>query len=296
MIRTPESFRFSQYLNFAAIGLICICSAVVLTFFVGGSHAGAGKWFELGRDIILHVGITLIAVSMIDLIWRSTGREPMREELGELRESLGRLPIVGDLLSTGLRRIRPRCYSLTSDGFDWSGFLAQATRRIDISGYTLRQWYTSQGFQETLRKKVGEGVDVRILFMDDTNPFLLSLVYSGACQNEEDVSAAIRTGKRFFADLRGECRAQPGKAAGVGSSRGSFEVRMLTRAAIVTCSIVRSDDRVVATHYLYSELAGASPVIECDGSGDFLNVYEKEFETLWRQAEPLACAAAPSAP
>ncbi len=286
MPRVVHPFRLSQLLNFFFLGLLLFVLAGVVTIFIDDSSDGLAKWILFCRDIIFHTGITLVAVAIIDRIWRATGGEPMGEELADLRKSVSKLPLFADSLSTGLRRIKARCVALTSEGFDWVGFLSDAQRQVDISGYTLRQWYTTNGFRDALKVRVFEGVVVRVLFMDEANGFLRSLVYDHACQNETDVKSAILMGKEFFASLAKDINAL--------GARGRLEARTLKRESIVTCSIARSDDRVLATHYLYSELAAASPVIECERGGDFLQVYEKEFETLWALADPIVASGSSS--
>ena len=143
-------------------------------------------------------------------------------------------------------------------------------------GYTLHVWTRTSTFGADVVGLVRNGVTVRFLVMDSTNPHLEALINSQqiTALNLSQVKAELEGFQNQVRSIQQEIRK-------LSDSKGSFEFRTVKQGLTVN-QICRFDDEIRVIPYLWSVVASSSPLLVIEGATTGLfKTYQAEFENLW---------------
>ncbi len=220
---------------------------------------------------LFNIAFVLITIALVNVIWGLLGGEPLEKMLDGLRSSI---KLLGDSTESGITRFLYANDRYTSK--DWHEILCRSKYKIDLLGYTLNTWSRIEGFEEELINRVKAGVKIRVLFMDEKNPFLNANI------NYEQIKSLsvpiveneIYSSTDFFSDIMK-------RSVGEKGVKGSFEMRKVKKGLIMS-QICIFDDTSIITPYLHSVTTPHSPLIIIKGQESrVFKKYQKEFDSFW---------------
>ena len=168
-----------------------------------------------------------------------------------------------EILNSGLTAIYNR-----RDIDAYHQLMSSVSSRLDITGYSLRNFYDS--FNHVLRERLRNSprLRVRFLVVDPTSPHSIE---REALEGHAPGTFAnsIELLKQTFKDFEGvEARAYPGG---------------------LTTMVFRIDERMFVGPQFLSAASKATVTLEADRHGDswLFQAYEREFEAMWSKASTI---------
>ena len=273
------SKRRPQIIFFIVGALLLLTSYILIE--AGGTQPSEGLKFWSGA--LLNLAFVLLTVVVVDFLWGVLGGEPISETLAALGNTLTEMrssvSLLRDSKTSGLERIFPGS-GAAGNHADWMQRLCSSRTSVDLMGYTLHVWTRGVRFEDEVIKLVRAGVKIRILIMDETNPFLEALVNHGQIPavTMGSVTEEIKTAKAVFSGIAAKL--------GTAATGGGYQFRTLKKGLIVT-QLCRTDSRITSVQYLYSVVASRSPLLDVTGAESELGrIYVDEFESLWAIGDP----------
>ncbi len=249
-----------------------LVGAAIIIIAILANLIGGSTW-ELISEIALNIGITVVAVSIIDWIWRRVGGDPLMNAIDELRSAT---TLLGDLRDTGLRRV----FISRADAIERMNHfkvrIAQANQ-VDMMGIALgSRWINDPSFQEVIEKRSASGkTQFRIMVLDPE---------------------AQATAQRAFEEDKIESQriaAIAGKTLGILSEikkrlpkdkRDALQIKAIDQTNIY-CSVIRADDQMLITKYIMHLTGSNSETLEVEGADSSLfKLYSAEFDQMWKRA------------
>lgn len=265
---------------FLAVGVVLILVAVILRL-VGT----ATIWLSCA-DLVMNVGVSVLAVSVVDFLWRRLGGDPIIAAIERLH---GITNLLRDLDQSGIRRV----YARRDQYLGKEELLAQmrTAREVDMMGIALQHgWANDRSFLDILQQRAGAGkCHFRIAVLHPEGQVLR--------QREKEEAEGHGTGVgRISRDALTSLEIfDKARALLPAADRAHLELRAV-RESNLYCSILRVDDRMVVTLYLASRRGSKSPTLEIrEPASPFYEMYKEEFERIWRVAEewPVSAGEAP---
>lgn len=245
---------------------------LVITFFIKDSTMDL-KLFTY--QALFNVSFILITIALVNGLWNLLGGEPLEKMLGDLRTSTN---LLTDSSESGIIRYLSANDHMSSK--EWYSVMMNAKSKLDILGYTLNTWSKIEGFEEEIVSSVKAGLNVRILFMDESNPHLMANinVKQISSMSKGIVSNEITTSTDFYSNIKAEIDKD-------SSFKGSFEYRKV-KHGLVMGQICIFDYEAYITPYLHSITTPHSPMLIIKGSESKAFIkYQNEFDAMWKLNE-----------
>lgn len=252
---------------------------ILLVAWLLWTYSGASETQKFLAQIVLNVGLILVAVFLSAGFWKLLGGDPIGTYLMHLQGAFSGLQksvlLLEDSRITGLQRLHSTSGALALNR-EWMPRLRRAEKKLDLMGYSLIIWTRGIDFEKGITRLVGNGVKVRILIMSTSNESLGVLVNNQVNPKSlAVVKANIEAAHEVFSGLSSTLGSKE------NPNGGQYEFKVLKKGLIVT-DLCRTDSEIAAAHYLYSVVASVSPLLEVKGrESDLFKVYKGEFESLW---------------
>jgi hypothetical protein len=227
-------------------------------------------------DSIKDIAIVVIGVSVVEIVWAILGGAPTEEKLTTLLADLQktRADIHSDvssmsaLSSTG-DRLGIVNFGISEDklGYPTDEFKLNAERAmtgIDLCGATLNYIYKNDALGYALAAAANRGIPVRILLPSPSSDKKVAIF-------KDDFKDSIDVGVK---DL----------TASVKKKSTTIKIRHLSAKAIPVC-ILRVDDTMVVTPYMFSFQTSECPRFRLRGPSELFQKYQIEFDELFAAAE-----------
>lgn len=222
-------------------------------------------------NITLNGGYIIITIVIVNGLWFLLGGDPIKNSIDDLMRCFH---FLADGLKNGLSR-----YFVSNADFSqvykWSSVIKKASKNIDMMGYSLHAWTKSQEMQNALIKLAKHDVKIRIMVMDVTNQhFTAGLNFSLNSFTEQYMKDEVALCSTFYANIQ---NALPPE------KKGNIELHTI-KTGLTQCQIIRIDNVMYVTPYLYSQNTDTSPVFVLKNSDevDTFDKYHEEFNMLWR--------------
>lgn len=257
------------WFGFAAIGIILIMTS---TFFADSPE------LETIKAVLFNLGIVVVAVVIVELIWRFVGGDPLRKEINVLNRQVERLAEATNLVEQrekiGLISVHDKLSNFGTEE-DWVRLLGSATESVDLIGRALFGWHDARELGEILVSKIKtDGVRFRWLIMSPENPYLSQLDKEPGAMLSHKIDRMCNLFREIIKKL-------PSGHAGHLQLRGTTETP-------ITCSILRFDDVFVVNQYLSTRSSRKCPLFVAKGRKAAWPVaFREEFELLWKGADDL---------
>jgi hypothetical protein len=256
---------------FLATGIAILAAAALL-------HR---EGYETASAVALNVGAAILAIVLVDILWRTSGGNPLDEQFMALAEKLHHLSksvaAVERARLVGLNDAFARQGDVGTQT-TWEELIRRSRRRCDVMARTSAGWMKSRHLAQLIVDRIThDNVHFRWLIMSRTNPYLNLLIQHdpnvGSMLDEKigKMEALLRSIRNLVPDDKIEL----------------FEVRRFEHAPLY-CSIVRTDETWYITHYLFSRPSDDCPLIAVHGEDTEWGArYQEEFEEIWKDAEDL---------
>jgi hypothetical protein len=254
--------------GFAAAGAILILASSLL----------AGSRYDTVRTVLLNLGVVVVAIVLLEFLWRFVGGDPLRREIDALREQVARLERstseVEQREKIGLVAVHDRLSNFGTEEY-WMSLLTGASESVDMLGRTLFGWHDARELGDVLKAKIStDGVRYRWLIMSPTNPYLAQLDSEPGAMLSQKIERMCTLFRQIHAML-------PADKADHLQLRGF-------RSTPLTCSIVRFDDLFVVNQYLSTRSSRKSPIYVAKGRKEaWPAAFRDEFDQLWEGSEDL---------
>lgn len=237
------------------------------------SSALPGKLWSLISDITLNIGMAIIAVSMIDWIWRRVGGDPLTTAIFELRTTTA---LLADLTSSGIKRLFINRGSASERKNYIMKKISQA-KEVDMLGIALRSgWSSAPEFQELLKNQARKDkTSFRIIVFDPMSKIVIQRAA------EEDGKPSMRIAESAASTLR---VLEEIKNSLPKRDRDSIKIKVVKDTSIY-CSIIRVDETILVTKYLLHLSGTNSETIEIEGKDtNYYKFYMDEFNAMWNRS------------
>ena len=165
---------------------------------------------------------------------------------------------------------------------EWEQLITGASKQVDIMGRTAFGWCTDVVAKIIVKKIVRDDVDFRWLIMDKSNKYLPLL-------KEENINIGdmlldkLKHVEAFLAKIRSQLPE---------AKRAKLQVKMFADVPLY-CGIVRIDDRLYVTHYMFNSPSNHSPLSVLRGSDEtWTKAYRSEFDLIWEHSTDVFQSAA----
>lgn len=255
---------------FWSLGIILVLLSVILRL-VGASIA----FWQFWADLSLNVGVSVLAVSIVDFLWRRLGGDPIMAAIHRLHTVTA---LLRDLEESGIERIY-----VSRDQFQGKKELLdhmRAGRQVDLVGITLQHgWANDPELRDILAKRAGHGkCHFRIMVFHPDSGVVKQRDKEEAEEfnpKSARVSSDAGTSLNIFSQIR----------SGLPKEDQPFlEIRAIFETNLY-CSIIRVDNMMLVSQYLISRRGSKSPTLEVRGAhSPFYQMYAKEFNQTWTRA------------
>lgn len=241
---------------------------VIIAFFVKPDTITNNEFIY---TVFLNIGFAVLTIVIVNFLWFILGGQPLEEII---HKSVNTFKLASDGFKVGLDRI-----FLVSSEFatpnEWIVKLKSAKNEIDLMGYSLCMLTRTNDFQNTLLQLVNKNIKIRILIMDEENE------HFGAALNFEALSSLT------LESMKGEVEACTHCVEYVRghikkNKEKNFKFEKVKKG-LTECQIIRIDNYLYVTPYLYSKHTSGSPLFTLKKQeGGLYDKYVEEFETLWK--------------
>ena len=262
----------SPYIIFALVGVILLLAAKVFQ--------NDAFW----SSFLLNLGIVVIAVTVVELLWKFVGGNPLLEAIKLLQISTS---LLKDIEGSGIVRVHPKRQEWASNLNNFLLYVASA-REVDMMGNILRNnWTNNPDFMENLKSRTQEEqCKFRILLLDPNSDILEQRAKDEAIWNKDDEKE--KAYKISYDRMRTEIIASLYQFETVKRELNEknsqyLEIKVVNQSNIY-CNIIRADDKMIVAKYLLSVRGGGAPIIEIYGRDtSFYKIFSNEFESMWKR-------------
>lgn len=264
----------SPYIIFALVGVILLLSAKIFQ--------NDAFWSSL----LLHLGIIVIAVTVVELLWKFVGGNPLLEAIKLLRTSTS---LLKDIEGSGIVRIYSERIEWASNLKDFLPYVASA-REVDMMGCILRNnWTSNQKFMNILERRTQQKeCKFRILLLDpDEKSDILK-------QRSKDEAIWNKDGEKEKAykvsydhmkmDIQDSLYQFETVKSELNEKNSQYlEIKVVNQSNIY-CNIIRADDKMIVAKYLLSVRGSGAPTLIIHGKDtSFYKIFSNEFESMWKR-------------
>lgn len=251
---------------------------------IGVGLLAISSWIDaqvhpMAQSVLFNLGIVTVSVTLLDVLWRLAGGDPLQARFAELSEQVDRLSRTVDVMEgakrIGLCRVHD-CAGNYGAKQEWLKLMENATRSMDLMGRTLHEWIRAPELDQLLRDKVErDGVTFRWLLMSPDNEHRSQL--------EED---GEKIGESLSKKIDQVCQRLTAIRSSIAADKqGRLQVKLFTRVPLY-CSLLRVDDQYLVTPYLQSVGSRNSPLICIQGDeSPWAITYAREFDAIWNTAD-----------
>ncbi|MHA2171220.1 MAG: hypothetical protein ACXADH_02775 [Candidatus Kariarchaeaceae archaeon] len=246
-------------------GLITIIS--VLTGLI------EGRPWNLISDISLNIGITVLAVGIIDWIWRRIGGDPLMSAINELRTAT---TLLADLRDTGLKRLFISREHASERRRYLKSKMSQASE-VDMMGINLRSgWISDPDFKKLLQKQtMGGEAKFRIMILDPGAQMTAQRAFEEDYRKSGRIAETASESLRILQEIKSKLPVE---------RQDSLLIKVINETNIY-CAVIRVDDLMMVTNYLMHVSGGNSETIEIEGEdGSLFKLFMAEFNAMWDRA------------
>ena len=265
------------YIIFALVGLILLLSAKVIQ--------NDAFWSSL----LLNLGIVVIAVTVVELLWKFVGGNPLLEAIKLLQISTS---LLKDIDGSGIVRIYSERKEWESNLKDFLPYVASA-REVDLMGNILRNnWTSNQKFMDILQSKTQQKeCKFRFLLLDpeeidEKSNILKQRSKDEARWNKDDEKE--KAYKVSYDHMKTDIKYSLYQFETVKSELNEknnqyLEIKVVNQSNIY-CNIIRADDKMIVAKYLLSVRGSDALTIEIYGRDtSFYKIFSNEFESMWKR-------------
>ena len=255
----PETPHWVFILSGSAVIIISVLAQLI-----------TGPVWDIISKIALSVGVSIIAVSVVDWIWRKVGGNPLMNAILELRNST---TLLSDLYGTGVKRVFIS-RNLTSD---YKRILIEKmnnAKEVDMLGMALRSgWASTTEFQEALKTRAKSGkTTFRIAVFDPESKVAAQRSFEEDGKPTQRIAESAASTLRILAAIKAGLSKQDKK---------NLIIRVVTETGLY-CSIIRADDLILMTRYFLHLSGGNSETMVIEGKdSSFYKLYLDEFNAVW---------------
>lgn len=237
------------------------------------SSALTGKVWAFISDIALNIGMAIIAVSMIDWIWRRVGGDPLIVAISELRTTTA---LLADLTSSGIKRL----FISRGSASERKHYIFQKmlhAKEVDMMGMVLRTgWSSAPEFQELLKTKARKDkTNFRIIVFDPMSEVVIQRALEEDGKPNKRIAESATSTLRVLEEIKNEL---PKK------DRDSIKIKVV-KDTMIYCSIIRVDETILVTKYLLHLSGSNSETIEIEGKDTiYYKFYMDEFNAVWNRS------------
>ncbi len=232
-----------------------------------------GLFWEILADVTLNIGLAIVAVSVIDWIWRQIGGDPLLNAITELRQST---TLLSDLHGTGVKRVFVS-RSLSSEYRSLLIEKMQNAAEVDMLGIALRSgWASSTEFQETLKSRLESGkTHFRISVFDPDAEVTKQRAFEEDGKRTQRIAESASSTLRILSSIKNSL---PEKI------NNNLEIKVVFETGLY-CSIIRVDDLMLVTKYLLHLSGSNSETYIIEGrDSNYYKLYLEEFAAVWNRA------------
>lgn len=226
---------------------------------------GLRGFVDSGPDILINIGVSILAVGLVALIWEHLGNDPIQQSIDKL---LGMTRLFGDSQKTGVVRIYNQRSEFQYDRMrDVIGEMRQA-QTIDIMGRVLRNnWAASADAKAAFIDAARLGCTIRFLLLDPDG---------AAAKRRDDQEAGS-----VISDIRRTITELHKLNLELNDLGKRLSVRVVSDVDIAA-QIVRIDNYAWVQPYLFHLSGSNTPSFEIRGSDSpLLKKYIGEFNAMW---------------
>lgn len=223
-------------------------------------------------EALVNIAFIFLTIVIVNYVWSFLGGDPV-ENL--LKEGLGAYELYSDGFECGLLRANPKA-SAYATAPEWMEIIGKANNSVDMMGYSLRTFTDSKDFERTLKEVAERGVQVRIMIMHEDNEHLPAGL-------NKNVAVSLSTRKDIA--LCKECVKSAINSL-AEDKKSNIQFRLI-KSGITEMQIIRVDDMLFVTPYMYSMNTSDSPLFVCrEQKKGYYPKYHYEFNALWKLNEP----------
>ena len=254
------------YIIFTIIGVLLL----VIAYNIKPDNQSFDEfWFT----VVLNIAFVVLTIVILNFLWSCLGGEPMEEKVQKLVETF---ELVADGFKSGLHRVFLSSSNFANGSDKWISLLKGATHDVDMMGYSLHILTLTNQFSNTLRDLANKGVHIRVLIMDEGNKHFF------AGLNFDDLDSM--TAESMQGEVVG-CEKCINNARNMVRKEIKDNIKFAKiKKGITECQIIRIDDTVYVTPYLYSQHTSDSPLyVYKKQSGGLYDKYMDALNTLWKK-------------
>ncbi len=232
-----------------------------------------GTFWKIVADVTLNFGLAIIAVSVIDWIWRQIGGDPLLNAITELKNST---TLLSDLHGTGLKRV----FINRSLASDYRRLLIEKMNNaseVDMLGIALRSgWASTTEFQEALKSRLINGkTRFRICVFDPDAEVTKQRSFEEDGKPTQRIAESASSTLRILSSIKNGFPKQ---------NRTNLEIKVVAETGIY-CSIVRVDELMLVTQYVLHLSGGNSETYIIEGrDSNYYKLFLEEFNAVWNRA------------
>jgi len=232
-----------------------------------------GPGWKLVSQIAQNIGMAIIAVSIIDWIWRQVGGDPLMNAITDLRSAT---TLLSDLHGTGLQRVFIS-RDLTTEYRRHLIEKMQNAKEVDMVGIALRSgWASTTEFQEVLKaRSKADKTSFRIAVFDPSAKVTAQRSFEEDGKSTHRVSESASSTLRILSTIKNELAERDKRA---------MQIKVVSKTNLY-CSIIRVDDFMFVTKYLLHLSGSNSETYVIDGKdGSYFKMYMEEFNAIWNRS------------
>lgn len=248
------------YFIFLLIGIIILLLSGILHLFE----------YTLLSNLFLNLGVTFVAVTLIQYIWKKNGGDPLIEQVNKLKSSIS---LLNDLEGTGLIR-----YYRQRKEVDFNEWLErmETASQVDIFGVVLQaNWAENTNFIDIVERRAGlNQCKFRIIISEPGSQIL----EQRAIEQGDEIGRLNTDANDSLRVLLGIRNKLPDEY------KDNLQIKVNGRRNIYV-GIIRVDDKMLVTTYLSWLRGNETPSFEIDkvtGSKALFSLYERDFEDIYR--------------
>lgn len=242
--------------------------------------------YPLWSSLLFNLGIVVLAVVVVEFLWKFVGGDPLLEAIKLLQTSTS---LLRDLEGSGIERIYPTRKEWEPNLNNFLQYLTSA-KEVDMMGNVLRNnWTSNQKFMDILERRTQQKeCKFRILLLDPDSDILKQRSKDEARWNKDDEKEeAIKVSyDHMLTDIKDSLYQLKTIKSKLNEKYGQYlEIKVVNQSNIY-CNIIRADDKIIVAKYLLSVRGSGAPTLEIHGKDTFFyEKFAKEFEEMWKKGE-----------
>lgn len=250
-----------------AIVLIIAILILIISFFIRPEEITIRNFLY---NAIFNIGFIIITIVVVNGLWYVLGGAPLENTIHDLMDSAY---LLSDRVSTGIQR-----HFLSNADFSqsyiWADLLQNAKKNVNMMGYSLHAWTKNNDVKNILLELAKRDVKIRIMVMDEKNKYFnAGLNYELNSFTKQYMIDEVKFCLEFYTSI---CDNLPIE------KKDNIQLVKITNG-FVESQIIRIDNIMYVTPYLYSLNTDASPILVLKNGdrNDAFAKYNNEFNMLW---------------